>query len=246
MPGIIPHQLIEDYHITDRVRECLTQPFVPQRSEEWFALRRKRITGSMCDTLIGSNPFQSWAQLVAEKAGMPVEFTGNVATQHGIDNENIAIEYYENHTGRRVAELGLTLHATETILAHSPDGISLLPKSSHDRSDTNPVLLEVKCPYTRAIKPGYVPKYYMGQLQLGLVVFDLHEAHFVQFRPNPFQYDLAVVRRDPAWIAKNMPIFRTFWAEVDSWVARGWRRHPHYQRTQRAHLYLPFSAVCVV
>jgi putative phage-type endonuclease len=207
MPGPIEHDELGGFHMTDRIRQCLTQPLIPQRSEAWFDLRRKRITGSMCDTLLGSNPFQSWEQLVAEKAGMPVEFVGNEATQHGIDHEYEAIVLYEKKTGRRVAELGLKLHATESLLAHSPDGISLVPKACKDANNTMPVLLEVKCPFRRVIKKGTVPKYYMGQLQLGMYVFDVQEAHFVQYRPSPLQYDMTIVRRDSTWLEKNMPLF---------------------------------------
>ena len=157
------------FHTTEWIETCLNSPLIPQRSAEWFQMRKTRITGSMCDTLIGSNPFQSWDQLVCEKAGMPVEFKGNAATQHGIDNEDKAIKLYEKETGRVVKELGLTQHQTIDILAHSPDGISLKPLESDARGGDSPILLEIKCPFRRQIKRGQVPKYYMGQLQLGII-----------------------------------------------------------------------------
>jgi putative phage-type endonuclease len=155
---------LSKYHLTPWIRECIEAPLIPQRSEQWFAMRKTRITGSMCDSLIGSNPFQSYDQLVCEKAGLEVAFKGNAATAWGVENEDKVIRMYEAHTGRKVFELGLTNHPTIDILAHSPDGISCA-RSTGDDGDVyiEPVLLEVKCPMTRKIKPGYVPKYYGSQ-----------------------------------------------------------------------------------
>lgn len=223
-----------EYHTTEFIRRCIEAPFIPQRSAEWFRMRQTRITGSMCDTLLGTNRFSSWDQVVCEKSGMPVEFKGNAATEHGIQNEEIAIRLYEAQTGRKVFELGLTEHPTIDILAHSPDGISL-KKKTDNRTDVSeqPILLEVKCPYTREIKKGKVPAYYMGQLQLGLFVFGLKEAHFVQYKPSPYVLDITVVQRDDTWLERHMPTFTAFWQEVEYWKKIGWRRHPYYQRTCR-------------
>lgn len=272
--------------VTPWIRQCINAPFVPQRSAEWFELRRSRITGSMCDTLLGTNRFQTWDELVAEKAGMPVVFRGNAATQHGIDNEPKAIRLYEEQTGRHVVDLGLTGHPTIDILAHSPDGISLKRTTAPPRApqtqqcaadfeeeapalqraassgerasdadeyrlldeaaegvdadaddDSAPVLLEIKCPYSRKITPGTVPKYYVGQLQLGLHVFNLKRAHFVQYKEDPYTLDITVVHRDEGWLERHLPRFEQFWREVDYWKRVGWRRHPHVQKRCRHLLY---------
>ena len=50
-------------------------------------------------------------------------------------------------------------------------------------------------------------------MQLGLFVFDLKVAHFVQWNPDVF--DITVVHRDEAWLDRNMPLFRTFWDDVE-------------------------------
>lgn len=228
--------LLQMFHTTAWIETCLNSPLIPQRSAEWFQMRKTRITGSMCDTLVGSNPFQSWDQLVCEKAGMPVEFKGNAATQHGIDNEDKAIKLYEKETGRVVKELGLTQHQTIDILAHSPDGISLKAIDSDAQGGDSPILLEIKCPFRRQIKRGQVPKYYMGQLQLGLYVFDLKTAHFVQYTEEPYVLDITVVERDESWLETNMPKFKQFWQEVEFWKEAGWKKHPYYQRTCRKEL----------
>lgn len=226
----------EGFHVSPLLRQMINATYAEQRSEEWFEQRKGRITGSMCDTLLGKNRFQTWDQVVAEKAGMPASFQGNAATQHGIDNESTAIRLYEEQTGRTAFELGLVKHPTEHILAHSPDGISLrrIDTSAAETSvDTEPLLLEIKCPLTRPIKEGKVPPYYMGQLQLGMVVFDVSAADFVQYKPDPFKLDITRVQRDEGWLATNMPIFERFWADVGHWRTVGWWRHPFVQRERR-------------
>ena len=223
---------VSDFHMTPWIKECIEAPLIPQRSEKWFELRKTRITGSMCDTLLGTNRFQSWDQVVAEKAGCPVEFKGNSATQHGIENEEKAIKLYEKEVGRSVIELGLTQHPSIDILAHSPDGISLKSLSDTRNGDNEPILLEIKCPYKREIKRGKVPEYYMGQLQLGLFVFDLKKAHFVQYKEDPYTLDITVVERDENWLNKNMPVFNKFWDDVEYWKQVGWKRHPYVQKSR--------------
>jgi putative phage-type endonuclease len=226
------------YHLTPFIKKCIEAPLIPQRSEQWFELRKSRITGSMADTLLGTNRFQTWDSVVAEKAGCPTEFKGNAATQHGIDNEDKAIRLYEQATGRSVFELGLTEHPTIDILAHSPDGISLKKKESSDKTeDIEPILLEIKCPYSREIKKGKVPNYYMGQLQLGLFVFDLKKAHFVQYKAEPYTLDITIIERDEQWLERNMPLFVKFWDEVSYWKEKGWQRHPYVQKTRRAEVF---------
>ena len=91
----IDMKLWERYVLNERIQQCLKTPQVPQRSPEWFEMRKSRITGSIVDTILGTNPYASYEQLVAEKAGMPCEFKGNAATQHGTLYEPDAILLYE-------------------------------------------------------------------------------------------------------------------------------------------------------
>lgn len=211
----------DGYVMTPRVEECINMPLVSQRSKEWFDLRKDKLTGSAIDAVLGNNHFQSREQVVLEKCGKPVEFTGNDATRHGQLNEPRAIEEYERRTGHRVVELGLTPHPRHSLLAHSPDGISLSRSAP-------PVLLEIKCPLTREITTR-VPSYYMGQLQLGMEVFDVKEAHFVQYRPAsgsaPCQFTCVAVHRDPDWLSDHMEAITAFWEDVHFWRSRGWEHH---------------------
>lgn len=226
----------QGYVMTPWIAECIDMPLVPQRSEEWFELRKSRITGSVVDTILGNNPYGDYDQLVCEKAGMPVAFKGNDATAHGTKYEPVAIEEYCRVTGRHVVELGLTPHRSCTMLAHSPDGISLSKAS-------DPVLLEIKCPLRRVIKPNQVPPYYMAQLQMGMELFDLHAAHFVQFKPEPPEFDITVVPREEGWLARHMPALEKFWEDVQRWQATGWQEHPKFMVRGGVEY---FKSVCVL
>ena len=217
----------DGYRLNSRIEQCMKAPVIVQRSKEWFDARRTRITGSIVDTLLGTNPFGNYDDLVCEKADMPVEFKGNEATAHGIKYEPEAIAKYMQHTGRQVVEMGLTEHHSCPLLAHSPDGISL-------SIDSDPILLEVKCPLRRIIKGGIVPKYYMGQLQMGMNLFDVSSAHFVQYKPaDEFGneiFDLTIVCREEGWLDKHMPKFQKFWDDVQHYKKIGWQNHPKYSQ----------------
>ena len=73
----------------------------------------------------------------------------------------------------------------------------------------------------------------MGQLQLGLFVFDLKKAHFVQYKEHPYTLDITVVDRDEDWLNRNMPLFTKFWKDVEYWKKAGWKRHPYVQKSRR-------------
>ncbi len=205
---------IDGYLTTPRIQEVRALPLVAQRSAEWFKLRGDRITGSIADTLLGTNPYEGPAGLVAQKAGVKSTFRGNAFTAHGTKFEPVAIGKYTDRTGRKLIELGLVAHPVRSDLAHSPDGVVLHPRLP-------PRLLEVKCPATRKIVPGKVPPQYTHQIQLGLEVFDLEECDFVQYKPADGEFpeilDITTVKRDPSWLARNSPRFAAFWRAVQAY-----------------------------
>lgn len=199
---------------TPRIQEVRAIPLVAQRTDAWFKMRGDRITGSIADTILGTNPYEGPASVVAQKAGIKSTFRGNAFTAHGTKYEPIAIQAYLKRTGRVHFELGLVPHPTRSDLAHSPDGIVL----HHTQP---PRLLEVKCPATRKIVPGRVPPQYTHQIQLGLEIFDLEECDFVQYKPAdgdlPMILDITTVKRDPEWLARNSPKFSAFWRAVQAY-----------------------------
>ena len=65
-----------------------------QRTPEWFAQRRGRITASNVGALLGMNPYRTKTEairaMILEWQGLPSEFEGNIATNYGNANEGNA------------------------------------------------------------------------------------------------------------------------------------------------------------
>ena len=63
-----------------------------QRSEEWFNIRKGRVTGSAVGAILGIAPFAKQAdilrRMVRDWHKAPSEFVGNIATQWGTMNED--------------------------------------------------------------------------------------------------------------------------------------------------------------
>jgi hypothetical protein len=64
-------------------------------------------------------------------------------------------------------------------------------------------ILEIKCPYTRKIIPGTVPRHYMPQLQTLMHVSKLPVCDFVQWHHTDDVYDMVEVPADSDWFSVN-------------------------------------------
>ena len=77
-----------------------------QRSEEWFNIRKGRVTGSAVGAILGIAPFAKQAdilrRMVRDWHKQPSEFIGNIATEWGTVNEAGALIEYEMVTGNKV------------------------------------------------------------------------------------------------------------------------------------------------
>uniref|UniRef100_F6HG41 YqaJ viral recombinase domain-containing protein n=1 Tax=Vitis vinifera TaxID=29760 RepID=F6HG41_VITVI len=141
---------------------------LPQRSEEWFALRRDKLTTSTFSTALGfwkgNRRHELWHEKVFASDVQSIEASRNSAMEWGMLNEAAAIEQYKSITGRDVSLLGFAIHSEEQFnwLGASPDGLlGCFPGGG---------ILEVKCPYNKG-KPemglpwSTMPFYYMPQVQ---------------------------------------------------------------------------------
>lgn len=216
----------DQFIVTRRILEMFLKGGPDQRTDEWFAMRGNRITGSVVDLVIkGRTAYSTKDRLLLEKAGMAVEFKGNVATRHGTKYEADAIKLFETQTGFRVLEMGLCQHPECELLAHSPDGIVLRPGQL-------PALLEVKTPFRRAFEDDtHVHDTYEHQVKMGCSVFGVDSAYFVQYRPPGHMGKaelLTIIHspHDPDWLATHLPTFEAFWRDVEYWRAHGWENHP--------------------
>ena len=72
----------------------------------------------------------------------------------------------------------------QTHIAGSPDGITHCGR-----------LVEVKCPVSRQIIPGLVPKHYRSQIELLMHIAELDVADFVQMGTNQGAFDVTACSR---------------------------------------------------
>lgn len=177
--------------ICDKVKKLMLKPQPAQLSDEWFNLRKSRVTASSVSNLLirdkttcekyvsiykledtfdydhkCCNPYSSKQQYMFEKCKST--FKGSPATFWGQRYESIATNIYEKMTDTTIIDFGLLTHDTLPWVAASPDGIS-----------ESGVMLEIKCPYRRKIT-GIPPLYYYQQVQIQLEVADLDVCDFLE------------------------------------------------------------------
>lgn len=179
-----------------------------QRSPEWFAARKGRVTGSNVGAILGMNPFRDaddvMRSMVREYHGAEREFTGNAATEYGTYHEEGAIIDYRMETGNDVQSCGFFVHPHHDWLGASPDGLV-----------GDDVVLEVKCPYGKREKPPTEFKtakqqpHYLSQMQIEMACTQRSQVHFWQWCPSGG--NLEVLRIDNQWLAEHIPLLRSFY-----------------------------------
>lgn len=218
----------------DKINKLKSIPQHEQRSEAWFKQREGKLTSSDAGTVLGLNPYQKPHEVLFKKCGYdPKPFVGNVATLHGQKYEDEAIKKYCKLTGQENYDFGLIAHedvhdcSDYYWLAGSPDGISMSTEGNG-----KPILLEVKCPYKRAIKFGYIPEYYYPQVQLNMFICNLEDADFIEYKP-PDIMNIVRVKIDHDWLNENLPILEKFWKEVEYYRENDIKTHPKYKPPKR-------------
>lgn len=241
----------DQFIVTRRILRMYLAGGPQQRSAKWFAMRGERITGSVVDLLIqGKTAYSTRDRLLLEKAGMPVEFKGNVATRHGTRYEADAIKLFEDRTGFIVLEMGLVEHPEFPLLAHSPDGIVLRPglppallevRARNTSFNQPPHALscaphpvdaaQVKTPFRRAFEDDtHIHQTYTHQCLMGCSVFNVESVYFVQYRPpghlgKPELLTIIHEPHDPNWLDTHRDTFTSFWDEVVQLRKDGWETH---------------------
>ena len=140
---------------------------------------------------------------------------GNYFTLHGQVHEGLALGKYKEQTGCRVGQYGLITCPDEPWLGCSPDGVTHCGK-----------LVEIKCPVTRLIVPGEVPRHYLPQLQISMHILGLESADFFEWQQG--QTNLVNVKRDQAYIDAMLPKLRAFYTEWQTLKREG--RKPKRKR----------------
>uniref|UniRef100_A0A1D1Z5A8 Uncharacterized protein R354 n=2 Tax=Anthurium amnicola TaxID=1678845 RepID=A0A1D1Z5A8_9ARAE len=190
----------------------LTPSDVPQRSEEWFALRKDKLTTSTFSTALGfwkgNRRSELWHHKVFTPDADAIVGNGKAAMEWGVDNESAAIERYKSITGRDVGSLGFAVHAEARFgwLGASPDGIL--------GSCPDGGILEVKCPYNKG-KPELglpwqvMPYYYMPQVQGQMEIMDRDWVDLYCWTPNGSS--LFRVFRERTYWDLMYTVLRDFW-----------------------------------
>lgn len=193
---------------------CITQSDAPQRSDEWFALRRDKLTTSTFSTALGfwkgNRRFELWNEKVFASETQTVEASKRCAMEWGVLNEAAAIDSYKSITGREVSHLGFAIHSVEQFhwLGASPDGLlGCFPGGG---------ILEVKCPYNkgkpeRGLPWSAMPFYYMPQVQGQLEIMNREWADLYCWTPNGST--IFRVHRDRDYWELIHGILREFWWE---------------------------------
>ncbi|MQM07261.1 hypothetical protein Taro_040101 [Colocasia esculenta] len=194
------------------VSPSLTSSDVPQRSEEWFALRKDKLTTSSFSTALGfwkgNRRAELWHQKVFAPDADAIVGSGKAAMEWGVDNESAAIEQYKSITGRDVGLLGFVVHAEGRFgwLGASPDGIL----GCHPDGG----ILEVKCPYNKgkpdlALPWEVVPYYYMPQVQGQMEIMDRDWVDLYCWTPNGSS--IFRVFRERTYWELMYTVLRDFW-----------------------------------
>lgn len=162
--------------ITNQIKYLDTVPQPAQRSEEWYAFRKTRLTASDFGTAVGVNPYSDRKALIRKKCGEEKPFRAGAAIMHGVKYEDVAIAIYEGRRDVIVREYGCIPHPTLDYLGASPDGICCFESNNKDLVGR---MLEIKCPLSRVLN-GTIPEYYHLQVQGQLEVCELEWCDFLQ------------------------------------------------------------------
>eukprot|EP00191_Tetraselmis_sp_GSL018_P020601 CAMPEP_0177584406 /NCGR_PEP_ID=MMETSP0419_2-20121207/3875_1 /TAXON_ID=582737 /ORGANISM="Tetraselmis sp., Strain GSL018" /LENGTH=456 /DNA_ID=CAMNT_0019073935 /DNA_START=119 /DNA_END=1491 /DNA_ORIENTATION=- len=185
-----------------------------QRTDEWYRLRDARLTASSFSKALGFWR-QGRRELWEEKLGLRPRFSGNSATEWGVEQEATALNDYQRLTGHQVATdcmfKVLRGGPAHSWIGASPDGL-VSPSPNHGLS--SPGVLEIKCPFNKgnphsAVPYPVVPFYYMPQVQGLLEVFDREWCDVYAWTVNGSA--LYRVNRDREYWALMLDMLCDFW-----------------------------------
>ena len=181
-----------------------------QRSAEWFAARRGRVTGSMVGAILGLDPNctreEAMRRMVRSYQGLPSEFKGNIATQWGVTHEDEAREAFEREFKVSVDPATFVVHPSIPYLGASPDGYVECQS-----------LFECKCPFgirndeNPVFKTVEEQPHYYAQMQIQMFVTGRQWCFFYQWTPKD-SHTNRVAFSNP-WIDENLPKLEAFYQE---------------------------------
>jgi hypothetical protein len=165
-----------------------SQPYIEQKTAEWFAVRSNMISASTCGHLdskrcgVGINKESA---LIRDKAGMEKKsFSGwsIPALRHGQQFEDLTGDMYDTVNNLVSREYGILVDENIAHIGASPDGIIIKVNSDNFYSRLKlGRMREIKNPVTRVID-NEIPNYYYYQMQQQMKVCKLPSCDFIQTR----------------------------------------------------------------
>lgn len=150
-----------------RIHDFRNLPKMVQKSNTWFAQRRRSITASSVSVFFDKNSID-FKNKIIEKVTGKSSFAGNSATRFGEMFEPVAREVYQYLCPEYVEEFGMITNDKYPCMAASPDGVTGSNK-----------LLEIKCVSTRTIT-GVIPSKYYHQMQMQMFICDCEQCDYLE------------------------------------------------------------------
>lgn len=206
-----------------------------QRSAEWFEARKGKVTASMAGAILGNSPTMTreavMRSMVRDAKGAEREFTGNIATEYGVRNEDNALWDYKLQTANDVQAVGFI--ANTAWSGCSPDGLI--------GTDGG---LEIKCPF--GLRDEQNPQFktlaeqphYYDQVQFSLWVTGCKYWHFWQWSAHGHKLECVLPNLD--WQRVNIPKLLAFYEEFLEEVG-----NPDHLEAKRAEIDTPEAAKMV-
>lgn len=150
-----------------------------QRTDQWLAHRRGRITASLAAACLGLNPYTSRAAAWRSIMGVQQQ-KENRDMRWGTEFEPVARAAYEIESGNLVTETGFWVHPLFDWLGASPDGLV-----------DDDGLVEIKVPTK---PPAEIPLYHRVQMTVQMMCTGrkwcdyfawTHESHFLARMDEP-------------------------------------------------------------
>lgn len=167
----------------EKVNRIKNLPQIEQRTQAWYENYRSVLTASEFSSLFSSAKkrrdcimSKAFPPSIEEKTFRLACPTSEIsAIGWGIRFENVVKQILELKDQSIIYESGRLIHPTNPRLAASPDGI--VETSPHKEKVGR--LVEIKCPYSRAIG-GEIPFEYWIQMQIQMEVCDLDECEYIE------------------------------------------------------------------
>jgi len=180
---------------------------IQQRTPEWFAWRKGKISASIMPSIMGQNPYQSCIDLY-DKLINEIPTVMNEHIQRGIDNEDIALRMFMQMQNREY--LPVCLESIEyPWLICSCDGFREISFEGLEEKHIDG--LEIKCPrmFSSEIYGSLIPIKYYAQVQHCMAVSGAKEWHYIEYVNGIIKN--CVVHRDDRYILRLIDQARYFY-----------------------------------